>query len=48
MHICNGIIQFNPIQNFNYLERILFETSTVNIKKYPKTLLELKFKNFWV
>ena len=36
MQICNGIIQFNPIQiqNFNYLGRILYEINTVDIKKH--------------
>ena len=48
MQICHGIIQFNPIQNFYYLGRILYEINTVDIKKQPKTLMELNFKNFGV
>ena len=46
MQIFNGIIQFNLIQNFNYLGRIVYKINTVDIKEHPKTLLELKPKNF--
>ena len=42
----------NSIQNLNYLGRIiseiLYEINTADIKKHPKTLLELKCENFWV
>ena len=42
MQICNGIIQFNSIQNVNYTGRIfskiLYEINTAEIKKHPKTL----------
>ena len=34
MQICNGIIQFNSIQNVNYT----YEINTAEIKKHPKTL----------
>ena len=34
MQICNGIIQFNSIQNANYT----YEINTAEIKKHPKTL----------
>ena len=39
---------FSSIQNFNYIGRILYEINAADIKKHPKTLLELKFKYFWV
>ena len=47
-NICNGINQVNPIQNFNYFGRILYEVNTIDIKTHPQTLLKLKFKDFWV
>ena len=39
---------FNSIRfkNFNYLGRVPYEINTVDIKKHPKTLLELKSKDF--
>ena len=46
MQICNGIIQFNSIQNFNYIGRVLYEINAADIKKHPKTLFKLKFKYF--
>ena len=48
MQICNGIIQFNRAENYNFLGRILYEINIVDIKKHAKTLLELNFKKFWV
>ena len=45
MQICNGIIQFNSIQNFTYLGRvnskILYEINSAEIKKHRKTLQKL-------